>query len=147
MFYIRLFLCLFRMHYNVLIYTMVFNAKECTGVLRPDLDLLYQLVAHFFWCEYIKMGVVWCGLFASFWRLLAGFWFVWGCKDATWPQANGKYRPSVPTALQTVQQLQLARIVAVAHSGVTRCQQADAIRLKYKGFQLISYPNARTTSG
>jgi hypothetical protein len=41
----------------------------------------------------------------------------------------------------------LARIVAVAHSGVMQCQQSDAIRLKYKGFQLISYPNARTTSG
>ncbi|MEN9443803.1 MAG: hypothetical protein RIS47_693, partial [Bacteroidota bacterium] len=41
----------------------------------------------------------------------------------------------------------LARIVAVAHSGVMRRGQADGIRLKYNGFQLISYPNARTTSG
>jgi hypothetical protein len=41
----------------------------------------------------------------------------------------------------------LARIVAVAHSGVMRRQQADTFQLKYKGFQLISYPNARTTSG
>jgi hypothetical protein len=42
---------------------------------------------------------------------------------------------------------ELARIVAVAHSGVQLCQQADAIRLKYIRFQLISLPNARTTSG
>ncbi|MEN9443970.1 MAG: hypothetical protein RIS47_860 [Bacteroidota bacterium] len=41
----------------------------------------------------------------------------------------------------------LARIVAVAHSGVMPCQQADVFRLKYIGFQLISLPNARTTSG
>ncbi|MEN9444897.1 MAG: hypothetical protein RIS47_1788 [Bacteroidota bacterium] len=41
----------------------------------------------------------------------------------------------------------LARIVAVAHSGVTKRQQTEAIGLKYKGFQLISHPNARTTSG
>jgi hypothetical protein len=43
--------------------------------------------------------------------------------------------------------IELARIVAVAHSGVMRCQQSDDIGLKYKGFQLISHPNARTTSG
>ncbi|MEN9444561.1 MAG: hypothetical protein RIS47_1451, partial [Bacteroidota bacterium] len=36
---------------------------------------------------------------------------------------------------------------AVAHSGVMWCQQADAIRLENKGFQLTSFPNARTTSG
>jgi hypothetical protein len=41
----------------------------------------------------------------------------------------------------------LARIVAVAHSGVMRCEQTEGIRLKYKGFQLITFPNARTTSG
>jgi hypothetical protein len=52
-----------------------------------------------------------------------------------------------PTALQMVLPTELARIVAVAHSGVTLCQQADTIGLKYKNFQLISYPNARTTSG
>ncbi|MEN9444568.1 MAG: hypothetical protein RIS47_1458 [Bacteroidota bacterium] len=67
--------------------------------------------------------------------------------NATWPQAKVKCRPSVPTALQRVLPMGLARIVAVAHSGVMRRQQADAFQLKYKGFQLISYPNARTTSG
>ncbi|MEN9444748.1 MAG: hypothetical protein RIS47_1638 [Bacteroidota bacterium] len=55
--------------------------------------------------------------------------------------------PSEITALQMELPTELARIVAVAHSGVMQCQQADAIQLKYKGFQLVSYPNARTTSG
>jgi hypothetical protein len=56
----------------------------------------------------------------------------------TWPSAKIKFAPSAPTALQTVLPTELARIVAVAHSGVTQCQQADAIGLKYNGFQLVS---------
>jgi broad specificity phosphatase PhoE len=67
--------------------------------------------------------------------------------NATWPQANAKCLPCVPTALQMVLPTELARIVAVAHSGVMWCLQADAIRLENKGFQLTSFPNARTTSG
>ncbi|MEN9444763.1 MAG: hypothetical protein RIS47_1653, partial [Bacteroidota bacterium] len=60
---------------------------------------------------------------------------------------QGKVLPSEPTALQMLLPIGLARIVAVAHSGVMPCQQADVIGLKYCGFLLISFPNARTTSG
>ncbi|MEN9443841.1 MAG: hypothetical protein RIS47_731 [Bacteroidota bacterium] len=63
--------------------------------------------------------------------------------------ATGQYKVLAQRTYGVVNSaaFQLARIVAVAHSGVMRCQQADAMGLKYNGIQLFSYPNARTTSG
>jgi hypothetical protein len=55
---------------------------------------------------------------------------------ASWPQAKVKCLPRLTTARVWKVPHGLARIVAVAHSGVMQQQQSDAIRLKYKSFQL-----------
>jgi hypothetical protein len=67
--------------------------------------------------------------------------------NATWPQAKVKCLPSVPTALQMVLPMGLARIVAVAHSWRTEVSVNERLGLKYTCGLLTRYPPARTTSG